>query len=190
MSNPQQHIGLALKQLRKNKGWSLDVTAKATGVSKAMLGQIERGESSPTIAVLWKIATGSQTSLSYFLGPEVKNEVTPIFTSNHATREKPAQDDMLVATLFPFEDRFGFEVYELTLLPGYERYSEPHEAGVTEHILVTQGEMELFIEGSWCKIAEGDAVRFQADQPHGYRNLGNKPAAFHDIIHYPNRKPS
>lgn len=61
------HIAKHIKALRQHKGLSLDATAKATGVSKAMLGQIEREESSPTIATLWKIASGLDTSFSAFL---------------------------------------------------------------------------------------------------------------------------
>ena len=53
MKNIYKHISLTLKELRRKKGWSLDKAAEKTGVSKAMLGQIERGESSPTIATLW-----------------------------------------------------------------------------------------------------------------------------------------
>ena len=62
-------ISRTLKARRKERGWSLDKTAQQTGVSKAMLGQIERQESSPTIATLWKIATGLQCSFSSFLIP-------------------------------------------------------------------------------------------------------------------------
>ena len=64
--NLNNAIGIQLKQARTNKGWSLDVASKHTGVSKAMLGQIERGESSPTVARLWNIATGFHLPLSYF----------------------------------------------------------------------------------------------------------------------------
>ena len=59
-------IAQHLQSVRKGRGLSLDKTAKLTGVSKAMLGQIERGESSPTIATLWKIATGLECSFSSF----------------------------------------------------------------------------------------------------------------------------
>jgi len=62
MQDLARHISVTLQLLRKQRGWSLDKTAAATGVSKAMLGQIERGESSPTVATLWKIATGFETS--------------------------------------------------------------------------------------------------------------------------------
>ena len=69
MQEMNQHLAQRLKGLRSELGWSLDVAARETGVSKAMLGQIERGESSPTVATLWKIATGFRACRSppYFL---------------------------------------------------------------------------------------------------------------------------
>ena len=50
---PSQYLPGALRAQRTARGWSLDKAAEETGVSKAMLGQIERGESSPTLATLW-----------------------------------------------------------------------------------------------------------------------------------------
>ena len=55
MENLARFLSTTLKQLRQQRGWSLSRLAEATGVSKAMLGQIERNESSPTVATLWKI---------------------------------------------------------------------------------------------------------------------------------------
>ena len=57
-------VSKKLRSVRREKGWSLDVTAKKTNVSKAMLGQIERGESSPTITTLWKLAVGFELPFS------------------------------------------------------------------------------------------------------------------------------
>jgi len=63
-------IGEKLKSLRTTRTLSLDDVSSLTGVSKPMLGQIERGQSIPTVTILWKIATGLKTPLSYFLeGP-------------------------------------------------------------------------------------------------------------------------
>lgn len=60
------NIGKHLKNIRQNRELSLDEAAEMTGVSKPMLGQIERGQSSPTITTLWKIATGLKVPLSSF----------------------------------------------------------------------------------------------------------------------------
>ncbi len=183
---PNRQIANALRALRSGRGWSLDRTAQETGVSKAMLGQIERGESSPTIATLWKIASGFQTSLSSLIEPASPASHTGgvIRRSVEALRNQPGPDGMLVALLFPYAPQFGFELFELTLLPGYERLSDAHEPGVTEHVIVLRGPMEVLVEGEWIALGEGEAVRFAADRPHGYRNRGAMPAVFHNLIHY------
>ncbi len=182
---PNRHLAEALRAQRKALGWSLDRAAAETGVSKAMLGQIERGESSPTVATLWKIAGGFRSSLSSFLEPPPAAGTDTLLRRADALRTRPAGEGMLVAPLFPFEPRTGFEIFELTLLPGYERLSEPHEAGVSEYVLVVRGAMEVLVEGRWTPLAEGEAIRFAADRAHGYRNPGAAPAVFHNVIHYP-----
>lgn len=185
IQEPSQYLASALRALRNERAWSLDRAAQETGVSKAMLGQIERGESSPTIATLWKIASGFHTSLSSFLypAPPVTTEGV-VYRSASALRGQPGSDDMLVAPLFPYEPELGFELFELTLLPGYERRSDAHKAGVIEHVIVLRGVMDVLIEGEWVPLAHGEAVRFAADRPHGYRNTHSEPAVFHNLIHY------
>jgi transcriptional regulator with XRE-family HTH domain len=59
-------IGERLKEIRNTRQLTLDDVAELTGVSKPMLGQIERGQSLPTINVLWKISTGLKIPLSFF----------------------------------------------------------------------------------------------------------------------------
>ena len=63
----QKTIAKNLLKIRKEKGLSLEKTAELTGVSKAMLGQIERNESNPTVSTLWKIAKGLKISFSSLL---------------------------------------------------------------------------------------------------------------------------
>lgn len=181
----KHQLATRLRALRVERGWSLDRAAEETGVSKAMLGQIEREESSPTVASLWKIATGFQTPVSSFLAERPNTAAHTTFSRADSVRNKPASDNMLVAPLFPYDPQFSFELLELTLLPGYTRQSEPHAKGVTEHVVVLQGQMEVLIEGEWKVLHQGDAVRFAADRPHGYRNLNPENAIFHNLIHYP-----
>ncbi|MEG0010426.1 MAG: XRE family transcriptional regulator [Aeromonas sp.] len=185
MQEMSLHLAARLKALRAELGWSLDAAARETGVSKAMLGQIERGESSPTVATLWKIATGFRVSFSSFIEPTPDEQEQTLYRVADAIRQQPAGEGMQVAPLFPYEGRFGFELFELTLLPGYQRESEPHEPGVTEHVIVISGVMEVLTDGEWRTLIQGEAVRFAADRPHGYRNLGVAPAVFHNLIHYP-----
>ena len=179
------HLARRLKELRREKNWSLDSAAQATGVSKAMLGQIERGESSPTVATLWKIATGFSTSFSGLLAAPVERLDRPVIVRGGALGATLGEDGLQIRTLFSFEPRFGFELFELTLPPGAEHLSEAHEDGVIEHVMAVGGDMELLLDGRWRPLATGDAARFAADAPHGYRNKGENSVVFHNLIHYP-----
>ena len=172
-----------LRALRAERGWSLQRAAEACGVSKAMLGQIERGESSPTVALLWRIAGGFGCALSDLLPPHA-GEAAEV-RDPRRVRSRPASDAMLVAPLFAFDPALGFEVFELTLLPGYERVSEPHVGGVVEHVVVQRGSLEVLSDGSWARLGEGEGLRLAGDREHGYRNPGEAPVVFLDLIHYP-----
>ncbi|WP_409522894.1 helix-turn-helix domain-containing protein [Nitrincola sp. MINF-07-Sa-05] len=182
MEQISEQLGQNLRLLRQEKQWSLDEAARRTGVSKAMLGQIERGESSPTIATLWRIATGFHISYSSLL--------TGLTTQAQGALTEPCvtllSDDpgIRVMALFPYNPATGFEVMQLQLEPGSITLSDPHEVGVTEHLIVTEGCIELWLEGEWRRLEKGAAFRFSADQPHGYRNNSSLSAEFHDIIHY------
>ncbi|UPR48542.1 helix-turn-helix transcriptional regulator [Vibrio cyclitrophicus] len=176
-----------LKRIRKEKGWSLDATAKATGVSKAMLGQIERGESSPTVAKLWQIATGLNVSFSSLIMSCSSNELVSLFRDANELRDESLNKGFSVSVVFPFEPSLGFEIYELGLAENYEHFSEPHSTGVIEHILCISGRMAVFFDDIWYELSPGQAVRFNAEQPHGYKNIGTEKAVFHNIIHYPDQ---
>lgn len=180
-----RHISQTLRGLRTERGWSLDKAAKETGVSKAMLGQIEREESSPTIATLWKIASGFQTSFSSFLEVIQTDFKKPIHRSGQTKHLHPQDKKIRVMPLFPFDKELNFEIFVIELLPGCEHLSPPHEAGVIEHVIVLEGKMEVLVNRVWKKLAKGEGLRFNANQSHGYRNKTAELACIYDIIHYP-----
>jgi len=170
-----KRVATQLKKARAEKGWSLDVASQFCGVSKAMLGQIERGESSPTIAKLWKIATGFALPLSYFLSDEEQLDKKNI--------EK--EQSISIKTMFEFDKQTGIEVFEINLAVGHQQHSQAHQTGVIEYIIVNEGELEYFLEQKWVTLKCGDKAKFNADQVHIYRNIGKIPARFLNIIHYP-----
>ncbi|HEY5715335.1 MAG TPA: XRE family transcriptional regulator [Psychromonas sp.] len=169
-------IASHLKSLRKKKGLSLEATAQLTGVSKAMLGQIERQESSPTIATLWKIAAGLNTSFSAFFAKQAQLSASAA----------PFPDDpkMRIKTLFPFKPDAGLEMFEITLSAYHRQMSSPHGAGVIEHIHVLQGELSLYFDGQWHSVKKGESRRFFADQAHGYQAI-SATVIFQNIVCYP-----
>lgn len=160
------------------------MTSKKTGVSKAMLGQIERGESSPTIATLWKIASGFETSFSSFIEDPVTDQFAPIYRTGDLSHIHPQDDKIRVMPIFSYDEKLSFEVFIIELLPGCEHLSPPHKGDVIEHVIIVEGEIEVLVNGSWHKLKKNEGLRFNADQPHGYRNTSSKKAMFHDMIHY------
>lgn len=168
------HLSDTLKALRQARGWSLTQAAEQTRVSKAMLGQIERQESSPTVATLWKIATGFNVPFSAFIAPQQASE-RPVYD---------AREGMTAEPLFPFDPQLGFDFLLVTLAPGAMSESSAHEAGAIEHVVVSSGELQLQLQGEWHRLAAGDGRRFDADQPHAYRNQTTEPVRFQSLIHY------
>ena len=185
MEQLNQQLALTLRQLRAARQWSLTQTAEQTGVSKAMLGQIERGESSPTVATLWKIATGFNVPFSAFLDSP---EDAPALTLQRAGERaglRQANAAMHIVPLFPFDAQLGFDMFVIDLAPGAVSTSTPHEAGVIEHVIVLEGQLELRVNTVWHRLGAGDALRFRADCPHTYRNSSSDNVRWHDLIHYP-----
>lgn len=175
-----QHLAQTLKTLRAGRQWSLTQAAEQSGVSKAMLGQIERGESSPTVATLWKIATGFAVPFSHF--------ITPAAPDGDAVRRPPFQQQnaqMRVTPLVDFDAQLGFDLLAIEFAAGACSESAPHAPGVIEHVVVIEGELEVQVNGEWRLLRQGDVLRFNADTPHAYRNRRDAPTLIHDLIHYP-----
>lgn len=159
-----EHISGTVKQLRKERGWSLDRAASETGVSKAMLGQIERGESSPTVATLWKIASGFRVSFSTLFDSD-----KPALGELHRDGWESVWGDdstgMQARLLFPYDPLLGFEMFLIELAPGAMSESTAHASGVVEHIVVVEGEMELRIDERWQTLGVGEGLRFSRTGP-------------------------
>ncbi|WP_163650151.1 XRE family transcriptional regulator [Modicisalibacter sp. 'Wilcox'] len=179
MPDPTQHIAVTLKALRQARGWSLARTAEATGVSKAMLGQIERGESSPTVATLWKIAGGLEGSFSAFLAePAAAPSAEPQAVLSDSA-------GMHMRVLIPFDPRWRLEMFAIDLEPGACSESSPHGVGVVEHVIVIEGALEVAEAGRWQTASAGDVLQLDAAQTHAYRNPHEARARFHNLVHYP-----
>jgi len=173
--------GRLLKTLRQARGWSLTEAAAQTGVSKAMLGQVERGESSPTVATLWKIATGFNVPFSYFIADPSPGGAL----LRSVGLQQPQGATMQASPLFPFDSQLGFDLLVVELAANALSHSSAHEGGVIEHVIVIEGELLLATDAQWHTLKAGEGLRFQADIPHSYRNDGKEPVRFYSLIHYP-----
>ncbi len=182
MDNLSAVIGANLAEIRRNRGLTLDKVAELSGVSKAMVGQIERGESNPTVATLWKVALGLRIPFS-----ELITEKRPPVEIVRCTDIPPVVDDaagVKIFPFFPFERDRHFEIFVVTLEPSASHASDPHASHSEEYILLIEGAIEIVIGADAYRLETGDAIRCHADKPHFYRNLADRPVRFLDIIYY------
>lgn len=172
-----------LRKLRKERNLSLDAVAQASGVSKSMLGQIERGTSNPTIQTVWKIANGLHVSLSTLMNlsetePSIVSlrEIPPIVGDGGRFRVFP---------VFPFHADSRFEILAVELDAEARSDSEAHAPGTVEFILVVEGSVSVRIGAEEHSLSAGDSMKYRADRPHAYRNSGLGKAAFRMVMFYP-----
>ncbi len=180
----KRRVGGNLELLRRQRGLSLERLAAQSGVSRAMLGQIEAGESAPTIAVLWKIARGLGVRFADLLGDEPEQAVVVLPQS--AAKVLRSHDGRFESrALFPFDRERRAEFYELRLSVGCVEMAEPHAEGTYENLVVQQGCLALTIgDREPIHLAPGDAVYFRADVPHVYVNPGSEETRAYLVMTY------
>ena len=176
------NIGKCLKNVRQNRELSLDEAAEMTGVSKPMLGQIERGQSSPTITTLWKIATGLKVPLSSFLQEEkTKYSVVTISKQNEISAE---EDAMRACTLFPYDPIRNFEAFYIEFDAGCIHTSDKHNDNVEETVYVISGRLDMVINSEKVSLSEKQAIRFSANVTHSYQNNYDELCCIYNTIFY------
>lgn len=182
MTDLNKIIAANLRRIRAEKRLSLDRVAELTGVSKSMLGQVERGESNPTITTLWRVASGLRISFSSLVNRPQADTVLV----DRATVGPLSGDDgrYRVYPIFPYEEGRRFEMYTVELEPGGRFASDPHGENTEEFITVFAGELTMTVSGHEYRVAQGDAIRFRADRPHAYGNAGGTPVRLSLVIHY------
>ncbi|WP_437508479.1 helix-turn-helix domain-containing protein [Sorangium sp. So ce1099] len=175
-----------LKRFRAERGLSLERLAKASGVSRAMLGQIELGQSTPTINVLWKIARALGVPFSALMS-QAASPVTTVMQSAHARILRSKNGDFSSRALFPMDRPRNVEFYELRLAPRSVEHADAHAPGTSENLIVTEGSVEITVAGERRVLETGDAILFEADSPHSYRNLGASEAVMYLVMTYGSR---
>ena len=176
-------VGKNLRRLRSQRGLSLERLAKASGVSRAMLGQIELGQSAPTINVLWKIARALDLPFSALISM-TGGAGTRLMRGREAKRLTSHDGRFVSRALFPFDEPRRVEFYELQLKGHSEERAEPHPPGTLENLIVTRGTLEMEVGTERHLLAAGDAILFEADKPHVYRNVGPDDVQMYLVMTY------
>ena len=181
-------VGKNLRRLRTKRGLSLERLSQASGVSRAMLGQVELGQSAPTINVLWKISRALDVPFSALITDP--GATRPTVMRKAVARVLTSHDGAFVSrALFPFDQPREVEFYELRLAAASVEKADPHPPGTKENLVVVEGALEMVIAGERHQLACGDAILFDADVPHEYWNRADAPLRMYLVMTYTSREP-
>ena len=177
-------VGANLRRLRTRRGLSLERLARQSGVSRAMLSQVELGRSAPTINVLWKVARALGVTFSAMVSPT--SEAGPLLLRESAAKRLTSRDGTFISrALFPFDKPRRVEFYELRLKPHCIEEAEPHPPGTAENIVVNSGAVTITVGSAAHELKQGDSMLFVADVAHAYHNRGECDALMYLVMTYP-----
>ncbi|WP_372573453.1 helix-turn-helix domain-containing protein [Ruegeria jejuensis] len=155
-----------LKEARRAQGLSLEAVANLSGVSRSMVSQIERGESSPTIATLWNLTRALQVDFAGLLEDGDSADKIEVLHKG----EVPSIDNMgegcRIRILSPPEEAGGHEVYDISFEAEGILSSQPHMRGAQEQLTVLEGSVQVTSGAAVTDLSAGDTARYAADVPH------------------------
>ena len=175
-SEIHERLAASLRAARKARGLSLDAVAKLSGVSRSTVSQIERAESSPTVATLWNLTQALQVDFAGLLAGRptpgielVRAEAAPVIGGRGR--------NLVIRILSPAAAVGEHEVYDLAFGDGGELVSDPHSPGCREHLTVIAGQLRVVSGDEESLLGPGDTARYPADRGHAIHAEGGAARA-------------
>jgi transcriptional regulator with XRE-family HTH domain len=169
-------LGKNIQRLRKAYNLSLSELSEQSGVAKSIISQIERNETNPTLATIWRLSQALDVSVDRFLG---QTEDAP-FVQKSSAGDTPmlvSEDGKCrLAIIGWLKTVEWLQWYDMAAEPGGVLESEPHQRGSIENLSVIEGELEVDVAGVVERAKAGETLRYRCDRPHTIRNAGTVPA--------------
>lgn len=171
-------LAARLRSLRAERGLTLDGLAERSGVSRSMISLVERGESSPTAAVLHRLATGLGTTLASLFAEEARPEAPPVVRRAEQATWRDPETGYVRRSLSPPGFPSPIELVEVVLPPkarvAYD--AVPGSPGIEQQVWVLEGEVELTAGTETHRLAAGDCLAVRVEGPTAFRNPSDRPA--------------
>ena len=171
-------LGERLRGERRRRGFTLEELAAASGVSRSMLSEVERGSRVPTVLVLDRIATGLGTSIARLLRDELPARTVLLRRDEQDIARDPSGWERRV--LSPVLPGVEFEFMRTTIGPGVDAgVFQPHGPGSREYLAVETGLLRLSLDGEVVRLRRGDGIFYAGDCHHGFANPGRGPCVYY-----------
>ncbi|WP_417671715.1 helix-turn-helix domain-containing protein [Roseibium sp.] len=178
MTDLDQKLASRLARLRRQSGWTLDQLAERSGISRASLSRMERGDTSPTASVLGQLARAYRVPMAeLFAGAEDQ-------VGGHVARKdqevwRDPESGFERRAVSPAAQGFRATVIEGCITAdGSVSYDQPPVPGLEHHLVLLEGELEVTLESEAHRLSVGDCLRFRLNGPNRYRAIGPQDARY------------
>ena len=182
---PPPQIGSNIQRIRKEQGLTLEGLAERSGVSKAMLSQIESDKVNPTVLTIWKIARGLEVELDAILKgswePARKFSVTR--HEDVVVLDTPGKGPH-IEVYSPLSMAEDLEIYQLTFDPGTELVSGAHAPRAEEYLTVLEGRIRVEAGEKSAELGSGDFIIYHCDIDHVIENPHPEPARVQMVVRF------
>jgi len=169
-------LGRTVQRLRKAYSLSLSELSEQSGVAKSIISQIERNETNPTLATIWRLSQALDVSIERVL-QTAEDEPFLAKTSRGDTPMLLSDDGKCrLAIIGWIKTVEWLQWYDFHADPGGTLESEPHQQGSVECLSVLEGELEVEVAGAIETARAGDTLRYRCDKPHVIRNRSKETA--------------
>lgn len=173
-----------VKVLRKKQDWTLEMLSAASGVSRSMLSQIERGKANPTLAVACRIAGAFGISIGELVEEPWSGSAIKVIRHDDPAHLYRNDDQCRIRTLSPLNAEKTVEFYQLSISVGEELRSAAHFDGTHEFLTVEKGSVSVLSGSDSCKLRKGDSAHYRADLEHVIANSGKGEAVCFLVVIY------
>jgi len=169
-------LGKTIQRLRKAYNLSLGELSEQSGVAKSIISQIERNETNPTLATVWRLSQALDTTIDQVLVVEEHSNIIeksgisaiPVLTS---------EDGLCTMAIIGWLNSVAWvQWYDFKAEPGGVLESSPHPKGSVENLSVLSGVLEVWVDGDSQTVRQGETLRYRGDLPHRITNTGEEPA--------------
>ncbi|MBB4183586.1 transcriptional regulator with XRE-family HTH domain [Sinorhizobium terangae] len=179
----ERAIGERVRQLRSEQALTLDDLATRSGVSRAMISRIERGETSPTAQLLAKLCSALGTTLSALFAFDVK-DASPVARRADQRLWRDPESGYLRRSVSPEGVGSPVDIVQVEFPPHarvvFER--QPADRGITQHLWLFSGRLELTMEGGSHLLEAGDCLFMGLEEAHVFHNPHDEPAHYAVIL--------
>jgi transcriptional regulator with XRE-family HTH domain len=170
---PELRIGPRLRRARLANRFTLDDVARATGLTKGFISQLERDMTSASVASLVKVCDALRISVGALFEPPT----TSVTRSQGASRINFGGKGLVEALLTPSSSG-DLQVIRSVIDPGGGSGDEPYSLDAKSEVLhVLEGEVLVNVDSVDYRLSEGDTLTFSAKEPHAWHNPSKRRRA-------------